>query len=452
MRKRTWILSVGKALVAGVGLYQIPVGADDEKGPKLIPEGVSPKETVAVKRSEPKPLTANVGKGLDYLVGTQHENGGWGQGGGWRTSSQKQASGGRVEGDGVEDPPDIGNTAVALLAFQRSGHSFSEGKYTEVMKKGADFLLAEIAKNKDDTLYVTSVRDTQLQSKIGAYVDTFLAALVLSELKGKLPEGDLEKRREVQLARVVNKIETHQKEDGTYAGNQGWAATLSQGLGSKALNRAWAAGAGVSDKALRQDYSNNSEGVVTGVTTIAATAGSPSSAGIDIYRYSSQVAGLQELKNSSGKRIAEFQKVVDSKDSPKEEKEKAQAEIRLLQMNDVQTEAAFGAVNAQLQSEQFVAGFGNNGGEEFLSYMNLSEAMFFKGGKEWKDWDAKVTSTVNTAQNKDGSWAGHHCITGRTFCTATALLTLMADRAPIPEPVVAKSDASLPEDAPKAAE
>ena len=39
-------------------------------------------------------------------------------------------------------------------------------------------------------------------------------------------------------------------------------------------------------------------------------------------------------------------------------------------------------------------------------------------------------------QNADGSWAGNHCITGRTFCTATALLVLMGDRAPRPDAVV----------------
>ena len=53
---------------------------------------------------------------------------------------------------------------------------------------------------------------------------------------------------------------------------------------------------------------------------------------------------------------------------------------------------------------------------------------------------------VTKAQNKDGSWAGHHCITGRTFCTATALLTLMADRAPIPE----EPEPVLSDKAPKA--
>ena len=35
-------------------------------------------------------------------------------------------------------------------------------------------------------------------------------------------------------------------------------------------------------------------------------------------------------------------------------------------------------------------------------------------------------------QNDDGSWTGHHCITGRTFCTSSALLVLMADRTPVP--------------------
>ena len=86
-----------------------------------------------------------------------------------------------------------------------------------------------------------------------------------------------------------------------------------------------------------------------------------------------------------------------------------------------------------VKNDQFVAGFGNNGGEEFLSYMNVSESLRLKGGKDWADWDKKITVTINAAQNEDGSWAGHHCITGRNFCTAGALLTLMADRAPSPD-------------------
>ena len=37
---------------------------------------------------------------------------------------------------------------------------------------------------------------------------------------------------------------------------------------------------------------------------------------------------------------------------------------------------------------------------------------------------------VGKVQNEDGSWTGHHCITGRTFCTAAALLVMMGDRTP----------------------
>ena len=36
-----------------------------------------------------------------------------------------------------------------------------------------------------------------------------------------------------------------------------------------------------------------------------------------------------------------------------------------------------------------------------------------------------MTANLNRIQNDDGSWTGHHCITGRTFCTSTALLVLL---------------------------
>ena len=87
---------------------------------------------------------------------------------------------------------------------------------------------------------------------------------------------------------------------------------------------------------------------------------------------------------------------------------------------------------------------GNNRLDSFQNILNnpkvgllfmipgINETLRINGGKEWQDWDQKITKTINGAQNEDGSWSGHHCITGRTFCTSGALLTLMADRAPMP--------------------
>ncbi len=60
--------------------------------------------------------------------------------------------------------------------------------------------------------------------------------------------------------------------------------------------------------------------------------------------------------------------------------------------------------------------------------MNVTEGVRDRGGKEWEDWRSKMTKTVCGAQNADGSWAGQHCITGRTFCTSTALLTLLVEQ------------------------
>jgi hypothetical protein len=93
------------------------------------------------------------------------------------------------------------------------------------------------------------------------------------------------------------------------------------------------------------------------------------------------------------------------------------------------------AMIARMDEPTFVAGFGNNGGEEFLSHLLIGESLALKGGEEWSKWDAAITELVGGIQNGDGSWTGHHCITGRTFCTAAALLVLMADRTPVPDVV-----------------
>ena len=81
---------------------------------------------------------------------------------------------------------------------------------------------------------------------------------------------------------------------------------------------------------------------------------------------------------------------------------------------------------AQLADQRFVSGFGSNGGEEFLSYMNISESLLAEGGPEWEAWDKSMVRNLEHVQNKDGSWAGHHCITSRTFCTAASVLCLSA--------------------------
>src|SRR5438270_9999810 len=99
-------VSGGLFLLAGLN-------ADDKAKPPTQP--ITPEKVG--EPIKPKPLSDAVKKGIAYLIKQQHPNGGWGQGGGWRTVD----TGGRIEGPEVQDPPDVGNTCIAALALIRAG-------------------------------------------------------------------------------------------------------------------------------------------------------------------------------------------------------------------------------------------------------------------------------------------------------------------------------------------
>jgi hypothetical protein len=87
------------------------------------------------------------------------------------------------------------------------------------------------------------------------------------------------------------------------------------------------------------------------------------------------------------------------------------------------------AIQGQLANAAFVGGFGSMGGEEFFSYLNISDSMKRVGGEAWSTWHAGITQKILGLQNNDGTWAGHHCITGRVAMTSAAILNLTVDRA-----------------------
>ncbi len=404
--------------------YPAAFAGEKKKGAARQESRETPKPPAPVAPRSPEETLRT---GLAYLLKQQQPDGGWGQGGGWRQNLTQ--AGGRVE-SAQEDPSDLGNTCVALVTLVRAGHSPKEGEYREAAMKAFELICRHIEKAADDSLYVTPVRDTQLQVKIGSYVDTFLAGWALSELKDRLPDEDAEKRRAAALDKVVKKIERYQGADGAFAGNNGWASVLSQGLASKALNSAARSGANVSQAALDKDARQSSAGLDarTGDFTAPVASAEPSSAGVSLYREASKLGGLWEKSKSNAKPKAIAEKTLADVAAPAPAKEEARRQLDQFDAEEKAARAASAAVAGKTRDTRYTAGFGNNGGEEFLSFMNLTESMHAQGGKEWTDWRAKMLTTVCSAQNADGSWAGHHCITGRTFCTSTALLTLLVEK------------------------
>lgn len=90
--------------------------------------------------------------------------------------------------------------------------------------------------------------------------------------------------------------------------------------------------------------------------------------------------------------------------------------------------AKISAIKGQLSDARFVTGFGSIGGEEFFSYLNISDSLHRAGGPEWERWNGDMKAKILKMQNEDGTWAGHHCITGRVAVTSAAILMLVADR------------------------
>ena len=168
--------------------------------------------------------------------------------------------------------------------------------------------------------------------------------------------------------------------------------------------------------------------------TLAAPVGGAGlgDAGVPIYSISNNVSGLQDAVNTNRIRSQKAREVLAKADAPKSDKDKALGDLKRFEEVEKTCDQATQSIVKRLKDKQFIQGFGSNGGEEFLSYMNISETLAVKGGADWETWDKAMSDNLTRIQDKDGSWSGSHCITGKTFCTATAMLVLLAGRAPVP--------------------
>jgi hypothetical protein len=424
--RRTHITILASALLAAAPLARPARAGGGKPSPQAAPPGdkvlqaakTSANDAAWAPAVPPKALSNQVGKGIGWLLKHQLQNGAWGQG------EEAASMGGGMAG--LADKGNVADTCAATLALMRAGSTPSSGPNARAVVRGLEFVMKEIEKSDKDSLSVTSVQGTRLQAKIGPYADTFLSSMLLAEANGKMPDPASERRLGAALDKVLHKIDKNQRADGSFEG-QAWAPVLSQGLAAKGVNRSVQAGKKAPPALLRRSEGYARKQYDPGSKSF----GAEGSAGVDLY---SAAASAGAMSDSVNTRAMEEKELRDTIASTKDAKAKKAAEDKLLdntQAREAQASAQ-GALVGRLADPKFASGFGSNGGEEFLSYMMISESLVTKGGKEWEQWDSKITTNLNRVQNPDGSWTGHHCITGRTFVTSTALLVLTADRAPVP--------------------
>lgn len=350
--------------------------------------------------------------GLDWLMRAQQTNGGWGAG----SHAMQHVL------DPHAVPTDPATTAIVAMSMLRNGNTYQHGSYRVQFRKAVNHLLRAVEDATEQSYNITDLTGTQIQVKLGANIDVILTSQFLSNL---LDDQSLDivtrNRVEKALNKCVHKIQQAQDVDGSIKG-AGWAGVLQSSFATNALESAQARGVEVDGKKLeraREFQKGNLDAESGNVKTEMG-------AGVVLYA----VSGSTRASAKEARRV-------------KEEFEKAKRDGLLPQSAPVNEDNlrkigfegdeakkyndaynVYQAGKTQSQDERVMSGFGSNGGEEFLSYLQTGESMIIGKDNDWKKWYDNISGRLLHIQNDDGSWSGHHCITSPVFCTATCLLIL----------------------------
>jgi hypothetical protein len=365
---------------------------------------------------KPRPIAPFVQKAIGWLAEAQHSSGGWGAG---SHANQQQRDPHAVQTDPA-------TTAFAAMALLRAGHTPVSGDHRDTVKRATEYLVKTVEEYSGSDGRITNLTGTQPQAKLGALVDTAMTAQFFARVLPTLPEGKLRDRVNSALDKCLGKLQASQKADGSW-NFDGWAPVLQSSLATSALEVAQAAGKPVDQRKLdgARKYQQGNYDAGSGKAMGGAAA-----AGVELYSFS----GAQRATASEARAAA------DTLDEAKREgRLDRDAELNaenlekagLTKDKAASLEMAYKANRSQaarLGDDALLSGFGSNGGEEYLSYMNTSESLVITGGAEWQKWNDKMHERLEKIQSPDGSWTGHHCITSPVFCTAAVVQCLTADR------------------------
>ncbi|HJW30234.1 MAG TPA: hypothetical protein VJ508_13420, partial [Saprospiraceae bacterium] len=360
----------------------------------------------------PEKVMMSLQKGLNWISTAQNQDGGWGAG----SHSRQDVM------DPHAVPSDPATTAMVAMSLLRSGSTLTSGAYAAQLRRALSYLMNAVETSSASSLNITGQQGTQIQIKLGQNIDVILTSQCLSNMLDYLHHDDqLKERVKKNLNTCVSKIQRAQDTNGSIQGS-GWAGVLQSSFASNALESAEAQGATVDKKALeksREFQKNNYDAKTGSVNTDMG-------AGVMLY----SVTGSARASAKEARKV-------------EEEVTKAKRDGRLSQNAPVTAEnlshigfdkddamrystayEVYQSAKVRAQSDEVLDGFGSNGGEEFLSYLQTGESMIIGKDQTWTTWYDNIAGRMLRIQNDDGSWSGHHCITSPVFCTATSLLIL----------------------------
>jgi hypothetical protein len=359
----------------------------------------------------PEKVEASIKKGLDWIDQAQAPDGGWGAG---SHSAQH-----------IRDPhavtSDPATSALVAMSLLRTENTMSQGSYSKNLKKVTEFLLKAVENCPKDQPFITTLMGTQPQVKLGRNIDVILTAQFFTNLlRYELNDPALKKRIERALDICIARIQKTQDKDGSWK-DGGWAPVLQSALANNALENAQDIGREVDTAVLKLGYTyQNSNFDVRTNATVTEKA-----AGVMLYGLSSTTRASAKESRRAQEIVVKAKREGRIRDDKVTEENLRAAGVNTNEAKQLATAYSINqASQQQAVREDVMQGFGNNGGEEFMSFLMTGESMLMQGGDNWKKWYDMMSGKLVNIQNKDGSWNGHHCITSPVFCTATCLLIL----------------------------
>lgn len=356
-------------------------------------------------------VDVSVTKGLDWIGKAQGKDGGWGAGSHYNQNVM----------DPHAVPSDPASTALVAMALLRTDNTIDKGTYSRQLKSALEFLLKAVENCPASQRYLTTLENTQPQTKLGRNIDVILTSQFFTNiLHYPINDESMKKRIEKALDKCIARIQTTQDTDGSWK-DGGWAPVLQSALANNALETAAGVGRKVDTSVINRSriYQNSNFDSKTNAPVTGKAAG------VMLYSLSSTTrasAGESKeardlvVKAKKDGRIKNEDVTEDNLRAAGADAAKAKQLMTAYKINQ--------ASQQQAVRDDVMAGFGNNGGEEFLSFLMTGESMLMQGGDNWKKWYDMMSGKLVNIQNQDGSWNGHHCITSPVFCTATCLLIL----------------------------
>ena len=407
-----YIISTFKSVVMNIMSMTIPLMVTMlfvfTIGP-VMPPSLDPNRNVITKTE----LPAWEQRAVDWLIEAQSPNGGWGAG--------SHAYQNITDPHAVQTDP--ATTSFAAMALLKAGGPLSSNPYQKEIQKALDRILKDIEQRPDNGK-ITGLNGTQPQVKLGANIDASMALQFLTTMREQTSDAVLHQKIDAAANICIHLIENSQNADGGWAGG-GWAPVLQSAMANNALEQAQTRYK-VDEKVIENSRQYQAGNVTTDGVRAEDAAGVPLYAAVSAQR--ATIAESRELEQlmtpgqltglSSGKIRKED--IVRDLEQKGIDKAKAERLTRSYEVNLASTKV--------LSNDDIWEGFGNNGGEEYLSYLMSSEALAQQDKIAWLKWQQSIEPKFKQSQNPNGSWSGHHCITSPVFCTAAIIQACNARR------------------------